>query len=110
MVAIARRPQAIAHAPCLKVFRADVLDGANLVGSVESADAVISCIGPAKNFSPGTVVSEGTSNIVAACQRAGVRRFVMQRGITLSEGDELSVGNRWAIRILRQNLLEGLQR
>ena len=102
MVAIARRPQATAHAPCLKAFRADVLDGASLVGSVEGANAVISCIGPAKNFSPGTVVSEGTSKIVAACQRAGVRRFVMQSGITLSKGDELSIGNRWAIRILRQ--------
>jgi len=102
VAAIVRRPQAIAQATGLRVFRADVLDGASLVGSVEGTDAVISCIGPAKNFSPGTVVSQGTSNIVAACQRARVRRFVMQSGITLSEGDELSVGNRWAIRILRQ--------
>jgi hypothetical protein len=63
---------------------------------------VISCIGPAKNFSPGTVVSEGTSNIIAACQRSGVRRFVMQSGITLSQGNELSIGNRCAICILRR--------
>lgn len=61
------------------------------------ADAVISCIGPAKNFSPGTVVSRGTSNIVAACQRAGVRRFVMQTVSRSAKGNELSVANRWAI-------------
>lgn len=101
-MAIVRRPQAIAPAKGLRVFRADVLDGTSLVGSVDGADAVISCIGPAKNFSPGTVVSQGTSNIVAACQSAGVHRFVMQSGITLSEGNELSVANRWAIRILRR--------
>ncbi len=123
VAAIVRRPQAIVPAMGLRVLRADVLDGASLVGSVEGADAVISCIGPAprmerirhepklrslqvesivRNFSPGTVVSQGTSNIVAACQSAGVHRFVMQSGITLSEGNELSVANRWAIRILRR--------
>ena len=102
VVGIARRPQAIAPAPHLKVFRADVLDAASLVEAVEGADAVISCIGPAKNLSPGTVVSKGTSNILAACQSAGVRRFVMQSGITVSEGSELSIVNRWAIRILRR--------
>ncbi|MFE6076390.1 hypothetical protein ACFVQB_18110 [Paenibacillus sp. NPDC057886] len=35
----------------------------------------------AANFSPGTVMSEGTPNILAACQRAGVKRLVMQSGI-----------------------------
>ena len=102
VVAIARRPQAIKPAPNLKVFRADVLDAASFVEAVEDADAVISCIGPAKNLSPGTVVSNGTSNILAACQIARVRRFVMQSGITLSKGDELSVANRCALRVLRR--------
>lgn len=102
VVAIARRPQAVKPRSNLKVFRADVLAAASLVEAVEGAAAVISCIGPAKNLSPGTVVSKGTSNIMAACQRAGVRRLVMQSGITVSEGSELSIVNRWAIRILRQ--------
>jgi len=102
MVAIARRPEAITPAARLRVFRADVLDGASLNVPVGGANAVISCIGPANNFSPGIVMSEGISNIVAACQQAGIRRFVMQSGITLSEGTELSVANRWAVRVLRR--------
>jgi putative NADH-flavin reductase len=88
------RARAIPPVTGLRVFRAGVLDAASLIGSVEGADAVIRWIGPAKNFSPGTVASQGTSNIVTACQRADVRRFVMQSGITLSQGDELSVANR----------------
>ncbi|QUL53358.1 NAD(P)H-binding protein [Paenibacillus tritici] len=59
---------------------------------------VISCIGPTRNFSSGTAMSEAISNILAACQGAGVKRFVMQSGIGLSDGKELSVLNRWAIR------------
>lgn len=59
---------------------------------------VISCIGPTRNFSSGTVMSEGISNLLVACQGAGVKRFVMQSGIGLSDGKELSVLNRWAIR------------
>ena len=101
VAAIVRRPQAIAKATGLRGVsrrRARCRQPCR----ISRRCGVISCVGPAKNFSLGTVVSEGTSNIVAACQRAGVRRFVMQSGITLSEGDELSVGNRWAIRILRQ--------
>ncbi|MCM3781966.1 SDR family oxidoreductase [Neobacillus mesonae] len=51
------------------------------------------------NFSPGTIMSEGTLNIIAACQRIGVKRVVMQSGIGLSDGKELSTVNGWAMRI-----------
>ncbi|RXZ77505.1 NAD(P)-dependent oxidoreductase [Paenibacillaceae bacterium] len=56
----------------------------------------------AANFSPGTVMSEGIPNILEAYQRAGVKRLVMQSGIGLSDGKELSAVNRWVIRINRR--------
>ncbi|WP_348619707.1 NAD(P)-binding oxidoreductase [Paenibacillus polymyxa] len=70
--------------------------------AIADTDVVISCIGPTSNFSPGTVMSEGIPNILAASQRAGVKRLVMQSGIGLSNGKELSAVNRWAIRIHRR--------
>jgi hypothetical protein len=56
----------------------------------------------AANFSPGTVMSEGIPNILAACQRAGVKHLVMQSGINLSDGKELSAVNRWAVDLMRR--------
>lgn len=47
-------------------------------------------------------MSEGIANIVAACRRAGVKRIVLQSGILMSDGAELSAPNRLAIRVLRR--------
>jgi hypothetical protein len=43
----------------LAMFQADVLDCASIRAPVEGANAMISCIGPPNNLSPGTVVSQG---------------------------------------------------
>jgi putative NADH-flavin reductase len=102
VIAVARRPEVITPMARLKVRQGDVLDAPSIAKSIADTDAVISCIGPTTNFMPGTVMSEGISNILAACQHAGVRRLVMQSGIGLSDGKELSAVNRWAIRILRR--------
>jgi uncharacterized protein YbjT (DUF2867 family) len=102
VVAVARRPEAVPPAARLTVRKADVLDAPSLAGAVEGVDAVVCCIGPTKNFSPGTILSEGVPNILAACERAAVRRLVLQSGITLSDGAELSLPDRWAVRLLRR--------
>jgi putative NADH-flavin reductase len=99
VVAVARRPEVITPMARLKVRQGDVLDAPSIAKSIADTDAVISCIGPTRNFSPGTVMSEGISNILEACQSAEVKRFVMQSGIGLSDGKELSALNRWAIHI-----------
>lgn len=124
VVAVARRPEAIAPTARLSVRQGDVLDMSSIAKALAGTDAVISCIGPTRNSSPGTVksegisnmmsegisnirknflagtvMSEGISNILAACQSAGVKRFVMQSGIGLSDGKELSALNRCAIHI-----------
>lgn len=102
VVAVARRPETLPPAARLTVRKGDVLDAESLASAIAGADAVISCIGPTKNLSPGTVMSEGVPNIIAACRRKGVRRLVLQSGITLSDGQELSAPNRWAVRVLRR--------
>ncbi len=78
VVAMARRPETIIPSMNLVVRRGDVFDLSSLVEAIADTDGVISCMGPANNFSPGTVMSEGITNILMACQRAGVKRFVMQ--------------------------------
>jgi hypothetical protein len=62
-------------------------------------EAVISCIGPEKNLSPGKLMSVGVANILAECKHTNVRRLIMQSGIGLSDGRELSWLSRFVVRI-----------
>ena len=109
VTAVVRRPDQVAPRPRLVVRAGDVLDAASLHESCSGADAVMSCIGPRTRFGgqlgsgffPGTVMSVGTAHMVAAAESAGVRRFVFQSGIGLSDGDELSRANRRVMRVWR---------
>lgn len=125
VVAVARRPEVIPPAERLIIRQGDVFDEPGMAKAIADTDAVISCIGSpsnfspgtakkgllnimaaksvmAANFSPGTVMSEGIPNILAACQWTGIKRLVMQSGINLSNGKELSVVNRWAVSMMRR--------
>jgi uncharacterized protein YbjT (DUF2867 family) len=101
VTAVVRRPNQVAPRPRLVVRAGDVLDPASLHESCSGADAVMSCIGPDSTLRPGTVMSAGTAHMVAAAEAAGVRRFVFQSGIGLSDGLELSRANRWVMRVWR---------
>ncbi|REK74441.1 NAD(P)-dependent oxidoreductase [Paenibacillus paeoniae] len=125
VVAVARRPEVISPIERLSTRQGDVFDASSIAKAIAGTDVVISCIGPssnfspgaekkgllniraarnvmAANFSPGTVMSEGIPNMLAACERAGVKRLVMQSGINLTDGKELSAVNRWAVGIMRR--------
>lgn len=126
VTAVVRKPEALTPANRLTIRQGDVFDKSSMVRALAGSDVVISCIGPpshytpdtgagtglanlkagqkvmAANFSPGTVMSEGLPNIIAACRHNGVRRLVMQSGINLSDGSELSVTDRWAVRLMRR--------
>lgn len=125
VIAVARRPEVIGPVERLTVRKGDVFDAASIAKAIVGAEVVISCVGPssnvstgsfktgitnvkagmkvmAANFSPGTVMSEGIPNVIAACQQAGVNRIVMQSGINLTDGKELTVFNRFAVRIMRR--------
>ena len=109
VIAVARRPEQVAPRPHLVLRAGNVLDAASLRDSCSDAEAVISCIGPRNNLSasaimnnlrPGTTMSVGTAHMVAAAEAAGVRRFVFQSGIGLSDGAEMSRTDRWILRLL----------
>jgi putative NADH-flavin reductase len=102
VVAVARRPEAITqtHAK-LAVVKGDVLDAASVASAVAGADAVVSAIGPANNKQPGTVISEGVKHIVAACEAAGVKRFVFESGLMVGDGTGLSPFGKLAVSIYR---------
>jgi uncharacterized protein YbjT (DUF2867 family) len=101
VVAIARRPVADGTLNGCAFRTADVRDVPSLVSGLRGCDAVISCIGPQRNLQPGDVVSAGTTNILIACHEANVPRVVMQSGITISEGEDLSFADRSALRIIQ---------
>lgn len=44
-------------------------------------------------------MSVGVASILTECKRANVRRFIMQSGIGLSDGGELSCLSRFAVRV-----------
>lgn len=132
VIAVARRPEAISSTEGLTVRKGDVFDLPVMIQAISGAEAVISCIGPplnvsstsAKkglgnlsaslrtikaNLSPGTVMSEGIPNIITACQRTGVKRIVMQSGINLSDGGELSYSSSLAVRLMRRIFWKAIQ-
>ena len=100
VTAVARHPEQIAPRLHLVTRAGDVLDAASLTDSCRDADAVVSCIGPRSNLRPGAVMSVGTAHMVSAAEGAGVRRFVFQSGIGLSDGAELSRADRWVLAAL----------
>ena len=44
-------------------------------------------------------MSVGVASILTECKRANVRRFILQSGIGLSDGRELSWPNRFVVRV-----------
>jgi putative NADH-flavin reductase len=72
----------------LKVVKGDVTDLESLVIAFENIDFVISCFGPANNRKVNHLMSTGTTNIVKACEKSGVKRLVFMSGFVQAEGKE----------------------
>ena len=77
-VAVTRRPGDFPRTdPALSIAGADVHDAAALVDVVAGADAVISTLGVPFTREPVNTYSVGTSNIVSAMHKSGVRRLLV---------------------------------
>ncbi len=96
VVAAVRRPEAVDGARAVK---ADVLDPASLAVAFTGADAVISTIGPANMRKPGTMLSDGVDNMVAACEACGVKRFVYESGMIAGDGKGLGIAGKLMLAI-----------
>ena len=102
VVAVARRPEAITttHAR-LTVVKGDVLDAASVASAIAGSEAVLSAIGPSNNKQPGTLISDGVVNIVAACTTGKVR-LVFESGLMVGDGRGLSLFGRTALGVFRR--------
>jgi putative NADH-flavin reductase len=89
VVAVARKPDAVAARERLHIQKGDVLDPESTAAALPGADAVICAVGPAANGNPGTLISVGVKNIIDGCVKAGVLRFVFESGMICSDGSEL---------------------
>ncbi len=99
VIAAVRSPDKVAAKDKLHAVKADVLERASVVAALEGADAVISTFGPADNKNPGTLLSEGVANIVAACEERGVQRFVFESGLMVGDRDGLSLVSRIGVAV-----------
>lgn len=99
VVAAVRHPDALPARARLAVLLCDVLDAAAVAAAMSDGDAVICAIGPASNRKPGTLISVGTSNLLAGCIASGINRFVFESGLMVSDGHELSTSGRFAVKM-----------
>lgn len=65
--------------PKLTLFQGDVLDAAAVEQAVAGQEAVISALGPTRPAAPG-MMETAARNIVAAMDKAGVRRLISTTG------------------------------
>ncbi|RAJ35758.1 NAD(P)-dependent oxidoreductase [Pedobacter cryoconitis] len=98
---IERSPKSAQPQRNLKVIKGDVTDLESLVAALENIDFVISCFGPSNHKKVGNLMSLGTTNIVKACEKTGVKRLVFMSGFVQSDGEEFSFLTRLAIKLLR---------
>jgi uncharacterized protein YbjT (DUF2867 family) len=98
---VVRNPLMIGTTENLTVLQGDVTNLGSLLTAFEKIDAVISCLGPANGMKAGNLMSQGTMNIVTACEKKAVKQFIMMSGILQSDGKELSFLNRVGIKIAK---------
>jgi hypothetical protein len=101
VTAVVRNLATISPTDNLTVIQGDVTNLKSLLTAFEKIDVVISCLGPANGMKAGNLMSEGTINIVTACEKKGVKQFVMMSGILQSDGRELSFFNRIGIKLAK---------
>lgn len=77
VTAVTRRPESIPPRPGLSVVGADVADADAVDATIAGSEAVLSALGVSYSRKPISVYSQGTSNIIAAMHRHGVKRLVV---------------------------------
>lgn len=88
---VARNPEQVKAQNNVSVVKGDVTDLASLDKAFENVDTVISCFGPSQHRKVGTLMSTGTINIVKACEKNSVKRFIFMSGFVQADYIELSL-------------------
>lgn len=98
---IVRDPTQVKSQDKISVLTGDVTDLDSLVKAFADVDAVISCFGPSNHRKVGTLMSTGTKNIVKACEKNGIKRFVFMSGFVQADYSELALLTRLITPIFR---------
>lgn len=69
----------------LTVVKGNVLDIASVESAVMGKDVVLSALGHKRWFIKTTILSEGTKNIISAMQKYGVKRFICETSLGVSD-------------------------
>jgi putative NADH-flavin reductase len=77
VTALTRRPDRMPPRAGLRVVGGDIADPGAVEATVAGSDAVLSALGVSYSRKPISVYSRGTSNIIAAMHRQGVKRLVV---------------------------------
>lgn len=103
VVALTRRPQAIASVDHLTLVPGDVTDPTAVSRAVAVVECVLAAIGPRENSADAErSVELGARNLVAAMEREGIRRIVTLSGAAVdSAGDRKPLFDQLASRVVR---------
>jgi putative NADH-flavin reductase len=85
VTALVRKEPSGAPRPGLTTVLGNVLDASSLDRAVHGQDAVVSALGHKQFFRPTRILSEGTRNLIGAMRRHGVRRFVCETALGISD-------------------------
>ncbi len=85
VTALVRRHRPAEQRPGLTTVLGDVLDPRSLDGAVQGQDAVLSALGHKRWLGPTRILSDGTRNLIAAMANHGVRRFVCETSLGISD-------------------------
>ena len=108
VTAVVRHPETAGLPSGTGVVRADVMDAASMSAAVIDQDAVVSSLGSKISRKPTTLFSQGTRNLLAAMQTAGVTRLVCITGV--GAGDSRGHGGFMYDRIFQPLLLNEIYR
>ena len=85
VTALVRRPPRAEPRPALTPVAGDVLDPGSLDRAMQGQEAVLSALGHKRWLAPSRILSEGTGNLIAAMVRHGVKRFVCETALGISD-------------------------
>jgi putative NADH-flavin reductase len=85
VTALVRKERSMEPRPGLITVLGNVLEPSSLDRAARGQDAVLSALGHKQWFRPTRILSEGTRNLVAAMRRHGVRRFVCETALGISD-------------------------
>lgn len=98
---VVRNPDHFQPEKDVTAIKGDVTDLVSLELALENIDYVISCFGPTNHRKVGNLMSVGTANIVKACEKNGIKRFVFMSGFVQSDYNELSFLNKLIVPLFR---------